>query len=132
MSETKDTLLTAVQSLTFETRKLHDLLQSEYPKRGEVERKFVSKLQQQRLVIRLLLGIALLTLLTFVGTIGSFSVCLVGDNNPGFCKAVPGYNDRIDRRTEIDNKNARQDRELERLLKRLDLNPLKPGAGGNG
>lgn len=106
-------LVEAVSRLVVAVEKLDNLLREEYPKRTEVERKFVSKLENQKVITKVIL-VALITVFgCYVTTVGAYSQCFVGNDSPKICQYVPGYDDRITRRDEIDNRLA----ELEELIR---------------
>lgn len=108
-SEQTPLLVQAVSKLTAAVEKLDRLLRDEYPKRSEIQEKYVSKFENQKVVTKVVL-LALITVIgCYVFTIGSYSQCLVGEDSPGICKYVPGYEERIIRRDEIDSKIDRLD-----------------------
>ena len=109
-------LVQAVSKLTVAVEKLDNLLRDEYPKRTEVERNFVTKLENQKVVAKFLV-VALITVLgCYVFTVGAYSQCFVGDESPGVCKYVPGYDERVERRDQINEKFD----DLEDKIKRLE------------
>lgn len=116
VSDTAVELLEAVRRLTTVVAGVDQLLRDEYPKRTEIERRFVSKMQQNRHVARMLI-VALLTVAgCYAFSTGLYAVCFVGQEDPGACSVVPGYQERIERRDEINKRDA----DLERRIKRLE------------
>jgi cytochrome c-type biogenesis protein CcmH/NrfG len=116
----KSLLVHAVSKLTVAVERLDTLLREEYPKRTEVEKKFVTKLQNQKVVVRLILVALIAVLGCYVFTIGSYSQCLVGDESPSICEFVPGYQERIDRRDEIDNEFKHLRQQIKQLRKEAE------------
>ena len=112
-------LIEAVSRLTTAVEKLDLLLRTEYPKREEIEGKYVSKLENQKVVTKVIL-LALITVIgCYVFTIGSYSQCLVGNDSPGgICKYVPGYQERIDRRDIVDQELQRLEDQIQVLTKK--------------
>lgn len=114
-------LIQAVSKLTVAVEKLDGLLRDEYPKRSEVERKFVSKGDRNKTIHWLVIG-ALITVMTCYGlTVGIYSKCFVGLDNPSVCNAVPGYDDRINRMDKINERIA----ELENRTAQLEQSQTK-------
>ena len=130
MSDKVDSLGNDVRALSGDVRKLIELMNKDYPRRGEVERRFVTKFSQQKFLIKVLAAIVIAGTVIFAGTIGSFSLCLVGDSNPGICKIVPGYDERVERRDLVDKWNEKQDRKIARIEKQLGLKPMPDGDAG--
>lgn len=112
---TPDVLVNAVTKLTDAVKSLDTLLRDEYPKRSEVERTFVTKLENQKIVTKVILVALISVLGCYVMTIGAYSQCLVGEESPGFCVYVPGYEERVERRDYIDDQLAGYERELNKL-----------------
>lgn len=125
-ADDEQTLVKAVTELTGVVRNLDQLLRDEYPRRSEVERRFVSKLAAQRNVTRMVL-IGIITVIScYVINVGAYSVCFVGDlKNPTFCTWLPGYDERVDRSEEVNRIHREQSLRIERLERELGLPPIK-------
>lgn len=107
-----DLLIQAVSRLTVAVEKLDSLLRDEYPKRSEVERTYVSKHQNQTLIVKMVV-VALVTVVSTLGlSVGVYAKCFVGDSNPSICATVPGFNSRVVRKDEIDNRLDKLEQEL--------------------
>lgn len=130
--DSAETLTAAVVQLTSVVEALRVLLTNEYPKRTEVERRFVTRLSNQRHTTRLII-LALVTVIAcYALTVGSYSACFVGETgtNPGICKIVPGYKDRVARSNEVDRIHQNQNLRIMRIEKRLHLKPIPLGGDG--
>jgi hypothetical protein len=118
-------LTEAVRELTSATVSLRRLLADEYPRRSEVERRFVSKLAQQRYFSRMVVLALFVVISCYAISVGSYSVCFVGDlDNPGVCKLVPGYKERVERNKQVNLIHQGQDDRISRLERRAGLKPI--------
>lgn len=97
-------LIQAVSRLTVAVEKLDGLLRDEYPKRAEVEHKFFSKGEGKRFAVKVAVSAIVAILVSWVVTVGSYSSCLVGNNNPGVCQYIPGFNQRIQDKENINKR----------------------------
>jgi hypothetical protein len=95
-------LIQAVSRLTVAVEKLDGLLREEYPKRSEVEHKFLSKGEGKRFIIKVMVSALIAVFVSWVVTVGSYSKCLTGDENPSVCRYVPGYEQRIQDKKEFE------------------------------
>lgn len=77
---------------------LKELINREYPSRGEVEARFQSKQNAQNRMIFVILTVLCSFILSFFATVGTVSTCFLGDGTqhpPHICSMLPGYNDTI-------------------------------------
>lgn len=119
MNEVNSELTQAVRELNTSVSQLRQVLQDDYPKRTEIERRFISKLEQRKHLTRMTF-VALVTVAgCYVTSTGAYAVCFVGDENPDICSVVPGYEDRLDRRDELN----KQIQELQTKVRRLERGP---------
>ena len=116
MTDTNEALTKAVRSLDDTLKKVDQRLSDDYPKRTEIERRFQSRLDARKHITRITFA-ALLTVVGCYGvSTGAYAVCFVGDDNPSGCSFLPGYQDRIERRDQIN----RDQRETNLRIKRLE------------
>lgn len=119
------TMQEAARELHLAVVALRELIAREYPSRREVERRFVSREQQQKRWAVTFVLIVIASILSFVTTVATVSGCFLGDQEkPGVCRILPGYQNHFDRRERIDleheqlrqlveqleNKNAKKER----------------------
>lgn len=113
--DTAAELLEAVRNLTTVVMGVDQLLRDEYPKRSEVERKFVTKMQQKTHVTRMVV-VALVTVVgCYAMSSGVYAACFVGQENPSVCQFAPGYDERKERSREIDTRFGNLDDRLKKL-----------------
>lgn len=112
-------LVEAVSQLTSSVRRLDKLLRDEYPKKSELRENYVSKLENQKVITKVILVALIAVLGCYVTTVGAYSQCFVGNESPGVCQYVPGYEDRIDRRDEIDQRFDDLEKIIEKQQRQL-------------
>jgi hypothetical protein len=119
-------LTRAVTELTRVVTSLDELLRRDYPKRSEIERRFTSKGTTRRAIMWAVV-VAIGTVIgCFAISTGAYAVCFTGVDNPGICSVVPGYQDRIDRRDEINEVDRLNELRIDRLERELGLQEMEP------
>jgi hypothetical protein len=108
-------LIQAVSKLTVAVEKLDGLLRDEYPKRAEVEHKFLSKGEGKRFVIKLTISAFVAVFVSWIVTVGSYSNCLVGSDNPSVCKYIPGYNQKIEDKDNLNDRISNLENQIDQL-----------------
>lgn len=119
MTDSNEVLTAAVNKLNNAVVELSQILRDDYPKRSEIESRFQSKLDSRKNVTRITVVALLTVFICYVTSTGAYSVCLVGEQNPSFCKLVPGYEDRIARRDQLDEQERLVNLRIDRLERRL-------------
>lgn len=117
-------LIHAVKELNQTVISLRTLLSDEYPKRTEIERNFQSRLDARKHISRMVI-VALVTVVgCYIMSVGVYASCFVGEESPSVCSLVPGYEERINRRNEINKK----DQQFEQRIRRLEAQLGRKGA----
>lgn len=102
---------------------LRELIDREYPSRGEVESRFVTKEKGLRRWYLLLVLIIVSGLLGFAGSVSAVSTCFLGDEeHTGACNFIPGYSttkerneDIYDQFVELQEITKRNEKRIEKL-----------------
>lgn len=90
-------LVEAVRDLTQVVKALDILLREEYPKRTEVERRFVSRKTASRRAWTVIALILATVVASYFFSIGTVSYCFLGNtvDPPAYCNIMPGYNHAV-------------------------------------
>lgn len=116
MAENADAreLTQAVNNLTRVVTNLDELLRRDYPKRAEIERRFLSKVESRKLMAKMVVIAFLVVLSSYATTTMAYASCYIGAENPRWCELMPGFDKRLDR---FDDLNRRNDQLGERVSK---------------
>lgn len=118
----EEELVEAVSNLTVTVRKLDELLRNDYPKRQEIERRFLSK-QESTQRIRLVLILALIPIFVSIFasiafTLTTVSGCFLNGRPSSACKFIPGFE-------EAQQRNERLIGEFQKLQQTTQTNQAR-------
>lgn len=119
MTDDAETLTKIVGELNRNVVTLTKVLQDDYPKRTEIERRFQSRLDARKHLTRIILAMLITVVGCYAVSTGAYAVCFVGEDNPNGCRLLPGYEDRIDRRDEINRQNQLLNERISRLERQV-------------
>ena len=127
-------LLAAVRALTIAVERLEKTLHDEYPKRSEIERRFVteesSKKRRNRAIGLVVVFVISTVILSYIVTVSTISTCFLGNSSlgqpPHICSVLPGYDfaqhknrvilKQFKHLISVTDKNEREIKRLERRL----------------
>lgn len=101
MPETRE-LISAVNRLNETSQELNRTLKEDYPKRREIEHRFITK-EASRIRVKILVAAILAaSVLSFFTTVTTVSTCFLGDpDHPYPCNWMPGYEEAQQQNREI-------------------------------
>lgn len=101
----EQTLHEAVIELRSAISALHELIEREYPRRGELEEEFAKKITSERRWILVVVLLPFIFMISYFSSITTISTCFLGeigkDPGPAICNVIPGYSDSLSRNEQL-------------------------------